>query len=1271
MAINFLTGQSIDGNLSVLGGSITLGGISGRIQGIVTVLSGTDATSKTYVDNAITNTTGNYLPLSAGSSYPLTGGLHIPHYIYHAGNTGTVIGYPSDNRFLIGTDSVTRVDVTNAGLSLGDYQTNVSVSIILDEDDMASDSATALVTQQSIKAYVDAQTSTGNVTTGGFTSGRVPFANSSVNLDDSANLTFDGSALTIGQPTHGYGTLNTGGQIYIEHQGTAWNETTPGTTRGAIHMDPVGSGANDTGNAITFGASDHSGGTVSDAGIYVRSDGNYGTKMYIATTDSYSVGSKTAITILQTGAVVINRSHLVISTITNSSSDTDKFLVSNNGQVQYRTGAQVLADIGGAPATGGSYLPLAGGVMTGKIKRSSAITGFLEGSYNNVGDNSANTNPIYTIGSSYNPSSTTLSNMYGIGYTHGPNASFITLSGATGWGMYVASDGDARVWLDGGNGNISHSGDLYVGGGDITLAGTGRIQGVDTVSAATDAVNKAYVDAKSVGILTLASANGITVTGGTTANATVGVNYTAASDNLVHPATTITDLVQGTSYGTYFLCANSNPGITYGAVSKIRTGHMRLNDFGAPDGSVNMNAQKIINVATPTGTTDASNKAYVDTKLSLVGGTMSNTNLVTNMNADLLDGVHKPTNFSATSQTYTTIATGQWDLPTGSSVFSKADSVGGPGAVGYWYVTGRRDVSGGYGGIYSSYTSGQHWFGYNALGTANPTWDKIWTDRTFTPGNYLPLTGGTLTGDLTISGDTKDLIIANTAETKAGIVFVDTQAGAGQAAAIKFDCSAETLDFFVNDESTERMSINTSGDLTLLTGDIVLSNKKITGIDELQFNSGILLETSGTNTYLDVLYSSTGSGGIRLYDGDSTIQGYLFGDGGATSSFGLLHGSGSWAVRCLENSYVELRNNDSIKLRTSTTGITVTGNLNVTNVISTGYVGENSQQSRDKLRVWSGSTYTMGFKSGYTFGGLGGDGTGTSDYAMSFQMSNDVRRGWWWGDSSDTDAQGSMALTTDGRLSVPNAMRLGHGTSDTTSPGSSSSPYVLSVYGSYGNRIISTQSIALTVQGGGNTNDIQKWLNTSGTAVTVIDNTGKIGMNVANPVATLDMISTTGGYSSIVQRMDIPSYGTGIVFDRSASGSYNYTAMTFRYNGSSVGGITINTTSISISYSSDYRLKENREDISDAIERVKKLKPVKFNWIKEPGKSKVDGFYAHELAEVVPEAVVGEKDALDWEGNPHYQSIDPTKIVPLLTAALQQAIDKIEALELRINKLEK
>ena len=73
-------------------------------------------------------------------------------------------------------------------------------------------------------------------------------------------------------------------------------------------------------------------------------------------------------------------------------------------------------------------------------------TGHLVGSYNNVGGNSTQSNPIYSIGSSYNPSTTSLSNFYGVGYTH-TNASFISFTGASGWGMYVAADGDARVWI--------------------------------------------------------------------------------------------------------------------------------------------------------------------------------------------------------------------------------------------------------------------------------------------------------------------------------------------------------------------------------------------------------------------------------------------------------------------------------------------------------------------------------------------------------------------------------------------------------------------------------------------------------------------------------------------------------------------------------------------------------------------------------------------------------------------------------------------------------
>ena len=85
------------------------------------------------------------------------------------------------------------------------------------------------------------------------------------------------------------------------------------------------------------------------------------------------------------------------------------------------------------------------------LQRSDHHSGHLEGSYNNVGANSQKTNPIYTIGSNYNPNDAALNNMYGVGYTHG-DASFAPSN--AGWGFYVAADGDRRLYLDGSNGRL-------------------------------------------------------------------------------------------------------------------------------------------------------------------------------------------------------------------------------------------------------------------------------------------------------------------------------------------------------------------------------------------------------------------------------------------------------------------------------------------------------------------------------------------------------------------------------------------------------------------------------------------------------------------------------------------------------------------------------------------------------------------------------------------------------------------------------------------------
>ena len=119
----------------------------------------------------------------------------------------------------------------------------------------------------------------------------------------------------------------------------------------------------------------------------------------------------------------------------------------------------------------------------------------------------------------------------------------------------------------------------------------------------------------------------------------------------------------------------------------------------------------------------------------------------------------------------------------------------------------------------------------------------------------------------------------------------------------------------------------------------------------------------------------------------------------------------------------------------------------------------------------------------------------------------------------------------------------------------------------------------------------------------------------------------------------------------------------FRSSGTQIGSIgKSGTTSTTYNTSSDYRLKENESPITDGITRLKILKPYRFNW-KADASTKVDGFFAHEVTPAVPEAITGAKDAVDSDNNPINQQIDQSKLVPLLTAALQEAIAKIEVLE--------
>ena len=126
----------------------------------------------------------------------------------------------------------------------------------------------------------------------------------------------------------------------------------------------------------------------------------------------------------------------------------------------------------------------------------------------------------------------------------------------------------------------------------------------------------------------------------------------------------------------------------------------------------------------------------------------------------------------------------------------------------------------------------------------------------------------------------------------------------------------------------------------------------------------------------------------------------------------------------------------------------------------------------------------------------------------------------------------------------------------------------------------------------------------------------------------------------------------------------------FFFDATEVGRITVNGSSTSYVTSSDYRLKENVVDMTDAITRVKQLSPKRFNFIADADDTTVDGFLAHEAQTVVPEAVEGTHNEVDVDGNPVMQGIDQSKLVPLLTGALQEAIAKIETLETTVADLQ-
>ena len=167
-----------------------------------------------------------------------------------------------------------------------------------------------------------------------------------------------------------------------------------------------------------------------------------------------------------------------------------------------------------------------------------------------------------------------------------------------------------------------------------------------------------------------------------------------------------------------------------------------------------------------------------------------------------------------------------------------------------------------------------------------------------------------------------------------------------------------------------------------------------------------------------------------------------------------------------------------------------------------------------------------------------------------------------------------------------------------------------------------------------------------------IDSSGNLLVGATTARTGTNTLSLEGGNSLIWFQKQNTDLQTQVIFNRNTQGT------------SSVAG-SIQTTGTTVSYntSSDYRLKESVSYDFDATTRLKQLKPCRFNWIQDETDTTVDGFLAHEVQSVVPEAISGTHNEVDDDGNPVMQGIDQSKIVPLLVKTIQELEARITALE--------